>query len=74
MLLFIIMGVHFSKRKRLLNQRRCPKIANETLRRRIMFDLKRMHNCLNELKEDVHIIKKEISENSKNNENNNYTS
>jgi hypothetical protein len=32
-----------------------------------MFDLKRMHNCLNELKEEVHIIKNEISTNQKNN-------
>jgi hypothetical protein len=67
MLLFIIMGAHFSKRKRLFTQRRCPKTANEILRRRIMFDLKRMHNCLNELKEEVHIIKNEISTNQKNN-------
>jgi len=60
------MGVHFSKRKRLLTKRRYPTTANETLRRRIMFDLKRMHNCLNELKEDVHIIKNEISTNKNN--------
>ena len=64
------MGVHFSKRKRLFTKRKGPTIPNDTLRRRIMFDLKRMHNCLNELKEDVHIIKNEISTNK----NNNYTS
>ena len=68
------MGAHFSKRKRVLNQRRGLKTANETLRRRIMFDLKRMHNCLNEVKEEVHTIKNEISTNSKNNQNNIYTS
>ena len=70
MLLFIIMGAHFSKRRRLFNNRKGQKTVNEALRRRIMFDLKRMDNCLNELKEDSHIIKNEISTN----ETNNYTS
>jgi hypothetical protein len=64
------MGAHFSKRRRLFTKRRCPTTANDTLKRRIMFDLKRMDNCLNELKEDVHIIKNEISTN----QNNIYTS
>ena len=68
------MGAHFSKRKRVLNQRRGPTTANETLRRRIMFDLKRLDNCLNGLKEEVHTIKNEISTNSKNNQTDNYTS
>lgn len=68
------MGAHFSKRRRLFTKRRCPTTANDKLRRRITFDLKRMHNCLNELKEDIHIIKNEISQNIKNNQNNNYTS
>ena len=68
------MGAHFSKRKRLFTKRKGPTIPNDTLRRRIIFDLKRMHNCLNEVKEEVHTIKNEISTNSKNNQNNIYTS